>query len=608
MASPGENGDGPRPARPYCPGLWFGAGLRFPGWLIVVIGLSPAWANDADEDAQSRELQAKLEQAAELNVTAPWPESQIILDEIEPLLDQATPDQYATYHLLRIRNLALDGDISTALDLTEELLEQDIPRHQRLNALMRGANLAMVVRRFEQGFDYLNRSLELEREVDHPGRPTDVHSLAADMLRSVGKVDEAIKHGQQAVEVAVQRGDARAECVARMRLSAAYRASDDVETAIRHYRRAMDTCQQANDPVYTAIVEFGLGDALRKLGRTEEAIVLLESALDRHLENDYALGVAETRLALGTLQSELGRFDQAEELLSSATDYLARTERWDDLARAHGELGEIAAGRGDHERAVDHLQAQMVARERFLDMDRARHLAYLEVEFDTQITEQELALLREQARVRELEEQSRAHQRRLRHAGYLATGFLVVVLALLLAHATRERRRYRSLSHLDGLTGLNNHTRFFEVADPAFRSARENDTPFTLILADIDLFKRVNDTHGHLTGDVVLRRVAARLRDVFSAKGIIGRVGGEEFAIALPGHRMADVDEPLQRLRRKLRTTRADDEHIPISMSFGVAQTNGESTLTELRKRADDALYQAKKSGRDRVIYVDAPA
>lgn len=576
----------------------------------MLLALLPGrpWADTPSPEEQQQVLQERLDRAAKLNVTAPWPQSQAILDEIEPLLEHATPDQYATYEHLEIRNLALDGKLQEALERTEDLLEREIPDHQRLNALMRGANTAMLLRRFEESFDYLNRTLELEPRVDDPDLPADAHSLATDIMRSIGKFDVAIKHGHEAIEVAAKRGNIRSECIARMRLAAAYKAKNDTESSLHHHRLALKRCREADEPVYIGIVEFGLGDTLRKTGRLDEALPLLESALAHHRANGYSMGLGETRLSLARLHLEAGNLDQTEEMAAGLVEHFTQSERWDDVAKTHEVLGAIAEQRGDPERALSHLKAQNAAREQFLGMDRARQLAYLEVEFQTQITEQELALLREQARVRDLEHESRRHQRWLMLMGYIVAAFLVLILVLLLAHTTRDRRRYRRLSYRDGLTGLNNHTRFFEIADPALTTSQANGRPFTLILADIDLFKRVNDEYGHLVGDDVLRRVAARLLEAFGDKGIVGRIGGEEFAIALPGHSLADVRQPLDELRQRLQSGRSKDHPIEVSLSFGVAQAGDEASLTELRRHADAALYKAKRAGRDRVVFVDAPA
>jgi diguanylate cyclase (GGDEF)-like protein len=251
----------------------------------------------------------------------------------------------------------------------------------------------------------------------------------------------------------------------------------------------------------------------------------------------------------------------------------------------------------------------MEAREKHLDMERARRIAYLEVEFDLKHTQQQLELLREQARVTELEAQNEKQRKRLRTAVYVLAGVLFLVLLLLLAHATRERRRFQNLSHRDGLTALSNHTRFFDLAERAFKLTRDKNVPFTLVLADIDHFKQVNDMHGHLAGDEVLRRVGARLRECFGKQGIIGRIGGEEFGIAIPGFRPGDVEKDLNRLRELLKDARSGDQNIAVTMSFGLAlRRRHDTTLTEVRERADEALYQAKHSGRDRIVRADRGA
>lgn len=580
------------------------------GWLllIVLLGVGLTCGEIIRAASENNEFARKLEKATELNVTAPWQESQELLDEIEPLLDQATPNQYATFQQLTIRNLALDGNVHEALELTDKLLDRDIPTHQRLNAFLRGANLAMLAHEYEEAFGYLDRALELEPAVDYSKMDADAFSVATEMLATVGELDRAIEYGHRSVERAIEHNVTRPECVARYRLAFAYREAGKLDAAKKQTRQAIEVCKQANDPIFMGLLEYSLGDILRRQEHYDEAEHQLREALASHEVNDYALGITETRLMLAQLHFEQGRHQPAEAILSKLVEPFEQNERWNLLARTHRLLAEIARQRGDYYRAVNHYEGRMTARERFLDRDRTMNLAYLEVAFDSQIKERELALLREQERARELEAEARRHQRRLQQIVYVITAFLIMVLALLLIHATRERRRYRRLSHRDGLTGLNNHTRFFEIAEEAFRHSRSQNEPFTMVLGDVDFFKQVNDQHGHLAGDEVLRRVAARLRDTFADHGIVGRIGGEEFAIALPGKTSSEIEEPLVELRNRLRNYRSDDEPIPVAMSFGVAQAADEKSFSELRERADKALYRAKKSGRDRAVFADAPA
>lgn len=577
-------------------------------WLVVlgVVVCGTMAIQPVPAFSEESELERLLDKAAELNVTAPWEESQTVLDQIEPLLDQATPDQYARYELLNIRNLALAGDIHAGLDRVEQLLDQPIPTDQRMTALLRAANLAMIARRYEAAFSFLNQALELDPEIDHSGSSTDVFSVATEMLAAVGDTERAIEYGHRSAERAIERAEDRPECLARQRLANAYKVSGDLDSAIGQYRLGLESCRRANDPIISGIVEFGLGDALRRHGEYEEAERRLEAGVAQLQQNDYVPGVTEARLRLAQLHFEQGRIARAEELFAELPGSFEQRERWNLAATAHRFLGEIARHRGDYRKAVEHYEARMKAQERFLNRERAMNLAYLEVAFDIRIKEQELALLREQARVRELEAETRRQQRRLQYLGYVITAFLVVALILLLAHATRERRRYRRMARRDGLTGLNNHTRFFEIAEDAFRSSRERGEPFTLVLGDIDFFKKVNDRYGHIKGDEILRRVAGRLREVFADRAILGRIGGEEFAAIVPGESASRVHAIVEDLRPRLRSSRAGDEPIPLTMSFGIAQAGGEATLQALRERADQALYQAKHAGRDRIVMAES--
>jgi len=127
---------------------------------------------------------------------------------------------------------------------------------------------------------------------------------------------------------------------------------------------------------------------------------------------------------------------------------------------------------------------------------------------------------------------------------------------------------------------------------------------FCLILIDIDHFKRVNDTHGHLAGDQVLRKVARILRESVRGLDIVGRWGGEELMVGLVGADSRDAKNIAESLRQKISQTGiiVGDKAINVTASFGVAELKNGMTLEELTKLADEALYQAKESGRNKVV------
>jgi two-component system chemotaxis family response regulator WspR len=155
----------------------------------------------------------------------------------------------------------------------------------------------------------------------------------------------------------------------------------------------------------------------------------------------------------------------------------------------------------------------------------------------------------------------------------------------------------------DSLTGLCSRRRWFELASTEFVRYGRYGRPVGFLMADLDFFKRINDTFGHETGDEVLRGFAGVLLEVCRESDVAGRVGGEEFAIMLPETPMRGAEEVARRIVEACRgldiPTPAD--HVKVSCSVGVAEaTVADSTLGEVMRRADTALYEAKRGGRDR--------
>ena len=161
------------------------------------------------------------------------------------------------------------------------------------------------------------------------------------------------------------------------------------------------------------------------------------------------------------------------------------------------------------------------------------------------------------------------------------------------------------LSITDGLTGLFNRKHLMDLFDMEMSRARRYRISFSVLIADIDHFKKINDTHGHLAGDAVLRRIADTLRHVVRECDHVGRYGGEEFLIILPSSDATGAIKTAQRIREQISQVSFynDGNEISITISVGVAQCNdGEDSVAAILGRADSALYQAKAGGRNQVI------
>jgi diguanylate cyclase (GGDEF)-like protein len=163
----------------------------------------------------------------------------------------------------------------------------------------------------------------------------------------------------------------------------------------------------------------------------------------------------------------------------------------------------------------------------------------------------------------------------------------------------------RRLAITDGLTGVYNRRHFFELAEHEWTRAIRYKREVAVMMIDADHFKRVNDTLGHMIGDEVLRAIALRCGDTIRAIDVMGRYGGEEFAVLLPETSLEQAQQVAERLRLYIAATPIITNAGPLTMtvSIGVASCGGQAhlSLDQLLDRADQALYMAKRQGRNMV-------
>ncbi|HEX9170269.1 MAG TPA: PleD family two-component system response regulator [Roseiarcus sp.] len=166
-------------------------------------------------------------------------------------------------------------------------------------------------------------------------------------------------------------------------------------------------------------------------------------------------------------------------------------------------------------------------------------------------------------------------------------------------------RQSLEMAFYDPLTGLNNR-RFLERRLPAMiETARQRGAPLTMMILDIDHFKRINDTYGHDAGDLVLRGFAAELQQIIRGGDLVSRLGGEEFVVAMPGLDATHAARMAERARRTIESKEflIGDAARPVSItvSIGLADFRGEQDSRDLYRRADRALYLSRSAGRNRV-------
>lgn len=379
-----------------------------------------------------------------------------------------------------------------------------------------------------------------------------------------------------------------------------------LEAALSRLRLARTYSQELGDDAGMAAADIEQAAVLLEGGQAADMLPLLDTAVQRLQADDaddmhFRMGrVIELRLqALTQMRSPLLTAE-----VERARDWVRREVTHDTRARLHAALARALASQGRYAAAYDTLLAAEAAATKARAEGRDAQLLRLQARFDASRRDAENAELRLRSETARLALEAETERRRALTAGLVA---LAALSLLALSFGWRQFARRRRLARLalrDELTGMPNRRAVQTYAREQLAQAARLGLPMTVALIDFDHFKRINDEHGHAAGDAVLRAFARLAPGVLRGHDRLGRWGGEEWLLVMPGTRLDEANSVFQRLRRRL--ARADIPGLPqgwrCTFSMGAAAAEpGSRDLDATIARADRALYRAKQAGRDRL-------
>lgn len=316
-----------------------------------------------------------------------------------------------------------------------------------------------------------------------------------------------------------------------------------------------------------------------------------------NMQFEASMGRARALLALGRVAQARAEVVAAEPLRARVGVASSDVQYYEVALDAHAAAGD-AAGTATAAKAY---AAALRERERAQNL---RAAAEMRERFESERKEAENGLLRER------QQSDQAQQRWLLATLALAT-LLLAGLCIHILQQRRLRQRLKTQAEVDELTGLPNRRSILETARRLAAGRRAGDHPACLAMVDIDHFKRVNDRFGHEAGDAALVAFAQACRSALRTHDVVGRLGGEEFLLVLPGTQPEEVDALFDRLRDTLLATITPGlpADLRLACSMGVAAlaldegkgSEAGDAVKEALRGADEALYRAKTEGRDRL-------
>jgi diguanylate cyclase (GGDEF)-like protein len=456
--------------------------------------------------------------------------------------------------------------------------------------------------RYGEAYELANRlTAGLPAVTDPQARFTLLDNLSQTMDYA-GQTDLAVKYARM-MDGAIPPGET--SCRPLFLQAAALYDGKRLTPSSSELQQAIDACTAAGQPFHTHALWLVLDNLYLGEGQPGKALALLDRIAPGIRASGYYPQILSAQAKRAQAYAKLGRDDEAREaaLAVLAMGRPGDINEW--LRDAYRVLYEVEKRQGHAAAALDYYEHYTAQDKGYLDDISARAQAYETAQQHVLAQKIETERLSRQNKILRLRQ---ALSAKAVETSRLYIALLLVVLASVvfwLFRLKRSQLRFKKLSCLDGLTAIFNRQHFMGEADRRLHLLEKRLGTACLVFIDLDHFKQVNDTHGHATGDAVLRHAVALCRQQLRPADLFGRLGGEEFGILLAdcprerGRLIAD------RIREAIEATPMKGEGFAIacSVSVGLACTDTFGyVLQRLCREADAALYRAKRGGRNRVV------
>jgi diguanylate cyclase (GGDEF)-like protein len=413
----------------------------------------------------------------------------------------------------------------------------------------------------------------------------------------VAQYDKAIEYYQQLLSEYEAAGSKTSVSDTLYNLGSTFERKGDLTGALGWYQRALGAEESLGRKGEAAWVKRSIGVTLGKMNRASEGLPWFDQALRQFTADGDVDRVNAVRQSRGIVYRRMGRVNDAIADLDATRIYYEQQKNARFLEKSEDELALAYAAAGRWQDAYRARTQHAALQQQLAEKLREEHTTRMRVRFDSEKKEQEnRALLRDKA--------AAARIRNLQTVIMILGGAVIAVLAWLVIKHVRDARRMRIMALTDELTRLPNRRAVLASSEEQLLRSRSSGEPFAIVAFDIDHFKRINDTWGHAAGDRVLQRVSQACRIALRPGDRIGRTGGEEFLVLLPGTRVQDALGVAERLRAAVEKIDNSDIHpdLRVTISLGVTEwSSADTTIERLAGRADDVLYRAKAGGRNRV-------
>jgi diguanylate cyclase (GGDEF)-like protein len=520
-------------------------------------------------------------------------------------LDKKEMSQFELSYLqlLQAYQSVYSGEIQQSIVLLSDLMAAGVDETISFRAKALLINSLLLVRRYLDAFNYVEQLIAQLPDIKQPLAREQGISVIAMMYMYVDLYENVIQYTALLESEATRPA---AICGAKyLKLNALLRIKkyDEFKSV---YGEGLKACEISNDKLWANFIRLYKAQLLLIENQPANAVVLLQDYYAEVESTKYSGLIAEFNSTLAQAYFMLGDLTEAVKYASFAASQQDFSPSSSARLKSLQLLSSIAKTAKNYQQALDYHEQYTAAFTAYMDDKSAQQMAYHTAHSEIISQNQKIALLDKDNQLLQYEQTVLKHQAAFNKLLITALVISTLVLAYLAYRSFMARRRFKALAEYDDLTSISNRYHFSTAAKAALALCERSQLPAALIVFDLDYFKQINDQFGHAAGDWALRQTVNTCRNFMRNNDVFGRIGGEEFAILLPGcqsdkaHLLADI------CRDAIFAIETADSgyQFQLSASFGVtsAEVSGYH-LTKMIEDADTAMYQAKQQGRNKVQF-----
>ena len=567
-------------------------------FVLVITGMVFCCSIFAQE---SQSAKARLELADKLK-SADGAKFVKILSELEPEFDSfSILDKYYFLYLKGYEK-ALKGDLNAAEKNYRHVFNNTRDTVLKYRTALSLVNVTAFKREWAEGLQYIsyidrNRESISDSNIRHQGLiavaifydEIEYHSVTLDFVKNV--LDES--------------QDGRNLCLARgLYFKSQLRLNHEIES-ISQIKEAIDACDATKEVILSNVIRAHLAHYFLENDESLKALDLLKENLAIVEQTNYQLLIIEFYSLLSRAHLSQNNSEDSKKFALRTIELEKVVKNIKPIANAYNVLHKVSLKTNQLSEAIGYLKSYFDAEKKHFEEINGRQLAVESAKRQSAEKDAKIDSLNKQNQIlkleKELSEETAMYNRWI-------IGLLAICVTLLVAWTIYIRKAQEKLKYLaeyDSLTGICNRAHFTQSAEASLNLMAKSDREVSLILFDLDHFKKINDSYGHPAGDFVLKEAANVCNLNIRKIDIIGRVGGEEFAILLPGCEIEQAVKVAEECRQRITEIDTNDSgyEFTVSASFGIANTQSTGyQLKDLVAHADEAMYLAKRRGRNQVV------